>query len=85
MLLARAAARAWSGPEPWAAGRGAIIAPLDLVRSVGWRDRVRILRPAGRSLCFNSLHLLGLGAALASPDADTIRSMLAETGEGEEP
>jgi hypothetical protein len=76
--------------ESCAAGRGAIIAPLDLVSSAGWRDRVRIVRPAGRPLCFNALHLLGLGAALASPDADTIRSLLAEnglaeTGEGEEP
>ncbi|MBW8860436.1 MAG: LysR family transcriptional regulator [Caulobacter sp.] len=76
--------------ESCAAGRGAIIAPLDLVSSAGWRDRVRIVRPAGRPPCFNALHLLGLGAALASPDADTIRSVLAEnglaeTGEGEEP
>jgi hypothetical protein len=44
-----------------------------------------MVRPAGRPLCFNAPHLLGLGAGLASPDADTIRSVLAETGEGEEP
>jgi DNA-binding transcriptional LysR family regulator len=71
--------------ESCAAGRGAIIAPLDLVRSTCWGDRVRIVRPAGRPPCFNTLHLLGLGAALGSPDADTIRSLLAEDGEGEEP
>jgi DNA-binding transcriptional LysR family regulator len=76
--------------ESCAAGRGAIIAPLDLVQSVGWRHRVRIVRPVGRPPCFNALHLLGLGAALASPDADTIRSLLAENGladqdEGEKP
>jgi DNA-binding transcriptional LysR family regulator len=71
--------------ESCAAGRGAIIAPLDLVQSVGWRDRVWIVRPVGRPPCFNALHLLGLGAALASPDADTIRSVLADNGEGEEP
>jgi DNA-binding transcriptional LysR family regulator len=71
--------------ESCAAGRGAIIAPLDLVQSAGWRDRVRIVRPAGRPACFNTLHLLGLGAALASLDADTIWSLLAENGEREEP
>ncbi|MEJ2814405.1 LysR family transcriptional regulator [Caulobacter sp. CCG-8] len=71
--------------ESCAAGRGAIVAPLDLVRSACWRDRVRIVRPAERPPCFNALHLLGLGAALGSADADTIRSMLADNGEGEEP
>ncbi|MBO9560970.1 MAG: LysR family transcriptional regulator [Caulobacter sp.] len=76
--------------ESCAAGRGAIIAPLDLVRAAAWRGRVRIVRPAGRPPCFNALHLLGLGAALGSTDADVIRSLLAENGltdngEGEEP
>jgi len=71
--------------ESCAAGRGAIVAPLDLIRSACWRDRVRIVRPAERPPCFNALHLLGLGAALGSADADTIRSMLADNGEGEEP
>ncbi len=75
--------------ESCAAGRGAIVAPLDLVRSACWRDRARIVRPAGRPPCFNALHLLGLGAALGSADADTIRSLLAknglaDNGEGEE-
>jgi DNA-binding transcriptional LysR family regulator len=70
--------------ESCAAGRGAIIAPLDLVASANWCDRVRVVRPAGRPSCFNALHLLGLGAALASPDADMIRSLLAQTGQGED-
>jgi len=63
--------------ESCAAGRGAIIAPLDLVVAPAWRERVRVVRPSGRPSCVNTLHLLGLGAALASADADMIRSALA--------
>ncbi|WP_454760145.1 LysR family transcriptional regulator [Caulobacter segnis] len=63
--------------ESCAAGRGAIIAPLDLVEAPAWRERVRVARPPGLPVCVNTLHLLGLGAALVSADADTIRSALA--------
>lgn len=63
--------------ESCAAGRGAIIAPLDLVEAPAWRQRVRVIRPPGLPSCVNTLHLLGLGAALASADADMIRSVLA--------
>lgn len=60
--------------ESCAAGRGAIIAPLDLVQAPAWRERVRVVRPPRLPICVNTLHLLGLGAALASADADMIRS-----------
>ena len=67
--------------ESCAAGRGAIIAPLDLVEATAWRDRVRVARPPGLPACVNTLHLLGLGAALVSADADMIRSALAVEGD----
>lgn len=65
--------------ESCAAGRGAIIAPLDLVESATWRERVRVARPLDLPVCVNTLHLLGLGAALASADADMIRSALGQS------
>ncbi|MET3667443.1 LysR family transcriptional regulator [Caulobacter sp. 1776] len=69
--------------ESCAAGRGAIIAPLDLVAAPSWRERVRVIRPLGLPLCVNTLHLLGLGAALASADADMIRSALGDSARPE--
>lgn len=69
--------------ESCAAGRGAIIAPLDLVQAPAWRERVRVVRTPGLPVCVNTLHLLGLGAALASADADMIRSAVAVDGTGE--
>lgn len=69
--------------ESCAAGRGAIIAPLDLAAAAPWRDRVRVVRPTGLPRCVNTLHLLGLGAALTSSDADTIRSVLDESARQE--
>ncbi len=65
--------------ESCAAGRGAIIAPLDLIEAPAWRDRVRVVRPPSLPRCANTLHLLGLGAALTSSDADMIRSALDES------
>jgi DNA-binding transcriptional LysR family regulator len=69
--------------ESCAAGRGAIIAPLDLVEAAAWRERVRVIRPAGLPPCLNTLHLLGLGAALASTDADMIRSAVGDSARTE--
>lgn len=62
--------------ESCATRRGAIIAPLDLVLAPAWRERVRVVRLPGLPICENTLHLLGLGVALASADADMIRSAL---------
>jgi hypothetical protein len=69
--------------ESCAAGRGAIIAPLDLVEAPAWRERVRVIRPTGLPPCLNTLHLLGLGATLASADADMIRSALGDSARTE--
>jgi DNA-binding transcriptional LysR family regulator len=69
--------------ESCAAGRGAIIAPLDLVEASAWRERVRVIRPSGLPLCLNTLHLLGLGAALASADADMIRTAVGDSARTE--
>jgi DNA-binding transcriptional LysR family regulator len=69
--------------ESCAAGRGAIIAPLDLVKASAWWERVRVIRPSGLPLCLNTLHLLGLGAALASADADMIRTAVGDSARTE--